>query len=231
MDLRRFLMAVTAVASVFVAAGASARAAPPNTVAARMSEYLSAREALGQFNGVALAMKDGKVVFQHAYGFADVEQGVRNRLDTRFSAASITKQFTAAAVLQLRDAGKLALSDPICRFVDPCPEAWRPVTLKHLLNHTGGVPDYEEALGLGSAEYAAFIGRPDNIDRILKEAAAKPLDFAPGTKWRYSNTGYILLAGVIAKTSGETYEHYVEEHLLKPAGMTSSSIEIGRAHV
>jgi CubicO group peptidase (beta-lactamase class C family) len=152
---------------------------------------------------------------------------VPNRTDTRFAVASITKQFTAAANLQLRDAGKLALTDSICRFVDPCPEAWKPVTLKGLLNHTAGVPDYEEPLELGSADYTAFIGRPDNIDIILKEAATKPLDFEPGSKWHYSNTGYILLSRVIAKVSGQTYERYVEDHVLTPAGMRFSSIDDG----
>ncbi|MBX7249259.1 MAG: beta-lactamase family protein [Caulobacteraceae bacterium] len=203
-----------------------AQAAEANP-APRIAAYLAARERLGQFNGVVLAMRDGKVLFERAYGWADVQHDVRNSTDTRFNVASITKQFTATAILQLRDAGRLSLDDSICRFVDPCPAAWRPVTLKHLLNHTAGVPDYEAPLELGSADYTAFIGRPDNIERILADASSKPLDFAPGSRWNYSNTGYILLARVVAKVSGETYGHYIENHVLAPAGMTASSIDNG----
>jgi CubicO group peptidase (beta-lactamase class C family) len=223
--LRRTFIALAAVAALAGPAPASAAPRPQEQI----STYLAAREKLGQFNGVLLAMKDGKVIFERAYGWASVEQNVRNTPRTRFNVASITKQFTAAAILQLRDAGKLSLADPICRFIDPCPEAWKPVTVKHLLNHTSGVPDYESALELGSDEYTAFITRHDNVDRILKGVAEKPLDFAPGTKWNYSNTGYILLARIIAKVSGETYSHYVETHLLAPAGMTSSSMDNGLA--
>ena len=202
-------------------------AAAPTRVDRKIDELVQARADLGQFNGVVLVIRDGKTVFQKAYGYANLEQRVPNRMDTRFAVASITKQFTAAAILQLRDAGKLSLDDSICKYFEGCPDAWKPVTLKHLLNHTGGVPDYEEPLELFSDEYASFIGRPDNIDRILKEAVAKPLDFAPGSKFHYSNTGYILLSRVISKVSGESYERYVEDHLLAAADMTLSSIDDG----
>ena len=219
---RRVLTAMLAAAML---AASPAHAAPK--IDRQMATYVQARADLGQFNGVVLVLKGDKVLFQKAYGWANVEQRVPNRMDTRFAVASITKQFTAAAILQLRDAGKLRLEDSICQYYEGCPEAWRPVTLKHLLNHTGGVPDYEEPLELFSAEYTSFIGRPDNIDRILKEAVTKPLDFAPGAKFHYSNTGYILLSRVIARVSGMSYERYIEDRLLAPAGMSLSSIDDG----
>ncbi len=221
---RRLMILLAATACL---AAAPATAGQPPAPQRKIAAYLEARERLGQFNGVVLAMRDGKVIFERAYGWADVEQQVRNRPATRFNVASITKQFTAAAVLQLRDAGKLALTDSVCRFVEPCPEAWRPVTVRHLLNHTSGVPDYEAALELGSPDYTAFIGRPDNIERIVKEAAAKPLDFAPGERWNYSNTGYVLLSRIVAKASGQSYERYIEDHVLAPAGMKESRIDDG----
>lgn len=202
-------------------------AAAPTRLDRKIDEYVQARVDLGQFNGVVLVIKDGRTVFQKAYGWANVELQVPNRMDTRFAVASITKQFTAAAILQLRDAGKLDLSDSVCAYVAPCPDAWQPVSLKHLLNHTGGVPDYEEPLELFSADYTSFISHPDNIQRILTEARAKPLDFPPGSKFHYSNTGYILLSQVVAKVSGETYERYVEAHLLAAADMSLSSIDDG----
>lgn len=219
---RRILSAVIAAAMI---AATPAQAAPK--LDRQMATYLQARVDLGQFNGVVLVIKGDKVVFQKAYGWANVEQRVPNRMDTRFAVASITKQFTAAAILQLRDSGRLRLEDSICQYFEGCPDAWKPVTLKTLLNHTSGVPDYEEPLELFSAEYTSFISRPDNIDRILKDAVGKPLDFEPGSKWHYSNTGYILLSRVISKVSGETYERYIEDQILAPAGMSMSSIDDG----
>lgn len=224
------LRILTAPMAAIVAAAclsSTVAAAAPTRLDRKIDEYVQARVDLGQFNGVVLVIKDGKAVFQKPYGFANVEQRVPNRMDTRFAVASITKQFTAAAILQLRDAGKLDLSDSICAYVAPCPDAWQPVSLKQLLNHTGGVPDYEEPLELFSAEYTSFISRPDNITRILTEARTKPLDFPPGSKFHYSNTGYILLSQVITRVSGETYERYIEDHLLAPADMTLSSIDDG----
>lgn len=188
----------------------------------RFETYIRARAALGHFNGTVIVARNDKIIFQRGIGFADFEQRSRATPATRYAVASLTKQFTAAAVLQLRDAGRLSLNDSICKWLEPCPAAWRPARIENLLNHTAGVADYEEPRELGSAAYIALVSQPDNLISIVRESAAKPLEFEPGKKWHYSNTGYVLLAKIVTKASGEPYAQYVERHLLIPAGMNQS---------
>lgn len=197
--------------------------------ASRIEALMRANEGLGHFNGVVLVARNGHIVYQHGFGLAEFEDAVPNTANTRFAIASLTKQFTAAAILQLRDAGKLSLEDSICDRFDPCPDAWKPVRIKNLLNHTSGIVDYEEPLGLGSPDYVAFVSRPDNIQRALDQARAKPLEFTPGLKWHYSNTGYIVLARVIERACGCSYASYITNNLLIPAGMTRSGVFTGFA--
>jgi CubicO group peptidase (beta-lactamase class C family) len=193
----------------------------------RLDQYLAARSKLGQFNGTVLVAQTGRVVFEKGYGLADVANRVPASASTRYEVASITKMFTAAAILRLREAGKLALSDSLCRYLSECPDAWRPVTISHLLHHTSGVPDYENPLELGSREYMDYMLQSRSAERILEVARKKPLDFAPGTKFSYSNTAYILLGVIIEKVSGEPYREYLRTHVLEPAGMVHSSFVSG----
>ena len=190
----------------------------------KFDQYIEARSKLGHFNGTVLVAKDGKILVNRGVGWADFEHRVPAAPATRYAVASLTKQFTAAAILQLRDAGKLKLGDSICDYLDPCPAAWRPATIQTLLNHTSGVVDYEEPRGLGSPAYIAFVTQPGHISTIIAEAAAKPLEFTPGTKWHYSNTGYILLSKVVAKASGRSFQDYVEANVLGRAGMRNSML-------
>jgi CubicO group peptidase (beta-lactamase class C family) len=192
--------------------------------ASGIEALMRANERLGHFNGVVLVARDGHVVYQRGFGLAEFEDAVPNTVETRFAIASLTKQFTAAAILQLRDAGKLSLEDSICDRFDPCPDAWKPVRIRNLLNHTSGIGDYEEPLGLGSPDYVAFVSRPDNIQQALDQARARPLEFTPGLKWHYSNTGYIVLAKVIERACGCSYASYITNNLLVPAGMTRSGV-------
>src|SRR6185369_5860660 len=110
--------------------------------------------------GAVLVSRNGKILLSKGYGYSDIASRTRNSADTRFRAASITKQFTAMAILQLRESGKLALSDSICRWFAPCPDTWKPVTLAHLIHHSSGIPDYEEKLELGSPAYGVFMQSP-----------------------------------------------------------------------
>ena len=213
----------TTIAAI-LALGLIASPAKSQSLTPALDAYMQARESLGGFSGSILVAKDGKILLSKGYGFASFELAVPNKADTKFRAASITKQFTAMAILQLRDAGKLRLDDPLCRFIDDCPDAWKPVTLLQIIHHESGIPDYEEALGLGSERYAAFFDSASSTQRILRDARTKPLDFPPGSKFNYSNTGYIILAAVIEKVSGMPYASYIETHLLEPAGMTNSLI-------
>jgi CubicO group peptidase (beta-lactamase class C family) len=190
----------------------------------RLRSYMKARRDLGHFNGTVLVMQAGRTLISEGTGWAVFEHAVPATSATRYAVASITKQFTAAAILQLRDRGLIEVDDPLCKHLDPCPEAWRPITIRHLLNHTSGVLDYEEPRGLGDPEYISFVTRPDHLETAVKEAAAAPLEFVPGSKFHYSNTGYILLSKVISKVSGQPFGEYIEEHVLRPAGMAESVI-------
>jgi CubicO group peptidase (beta-lactamase class C family) len=202
-------------------AGTSALA---QDVSTRLSDYMEARTGLGQFSGSVLVARHDTVLMSKAFGYASLELAVPNTTASRLRAASITKQFTALAILQLRDAGRLSLSDPISKYVDSSPPQWAPVTIEHLLRHSSGIPDYEEALELGSEAYAAFMVSTSNDKRILSEARAKALDFPPGTKFRYSNTGYMLLSQIIEKVSGRSYADYMESKIFRPAGMSRTNI-------
>ncbi|MFN7986837.1 MAG: serine hydrolase domain-containing protein [Thermoanaerobaculia bacterium] len=207
--------------SALVLSGGPLRAAEP-TFARALDAYLKARTELGRFSGAVLVARGSEVLFRKGYGYADVEARRPFTPETQNEMASISKMFTAMAALKLRDEGKLKLDDSICEYLDPCPEAWGPVTVRHLVHHASGIPDYEERLGLGSAAYLEFMTRPDATERILEEARRCPLEFAPGTKFHYSNSGYVVLAHVIQAAAGRPFAEYVTETLLKPAGMSRS---------
>ncbi len=202
----------------------NAAAAQSLDIAAEIDRYLTARTQLGRFNGAVLVAKDGRVIFRKGYGFADIEKRVPYTPEARHEVASITKMFTSMAALQLRDKGKLKLEDPICNYLTDCPEAWRPVTIQHLMRHTSGIPDYEEKLELFSPKHVEFMIRPDATDLIYANAKKLPLDFKPGEKFHYSNTAYIVLAHVIQKVSGRPFNKFVEKNILKPAGMKDSGM-------
>jgi CubicO group peptidase (beta-lactamase class C family) len=193
-------------------------------VAATIDRYLTARSELGRFNGAVLVAQEGRIIFRKGFGFADVEQRLPYTADTRQEVASITKMFTSMAALMLRDKGKLDLGYSICSYIDNCPAAWRRVTVQNLMRHTSGIPDYEEKLELFSPKHVEFMIKPDATDIIFADAKKLPLDFKPGEKFNYSNTGYIVLAHIIEKVSGEDYYRFVEKNILKPAGMNSSGM-------
>jgi len=164
-----------------------------------------------------LAMRDGRVIYRKAFGLRDLERRLPARMDTHYEIGSITKQFTAAAILQLRDAGKLKIDEKVSAYLADVPHA-NEVTLRQLLTHTSGIPDY---FGLKSDEEFT---KPTRFSEIMKLVADKPLDFPPGSRASYSNTGYLILGRIIEVTSHESYHQYRLEHLLKPAGMTQSYI-------
>lgn len=198
--------------------------ASADTLPQQIDRYVGARTQLGQFSGVVLvATRDG-VVLRKAYGYANFELDVPMTTAAKFEIASLSKAFTAAAVLLLRDDGKLALDDSVCKYTDPCPAAWQPVTVAELLHHTSGIPDYESALGMETPAYANAMAAIDAPRRLVGEARAKPLDFAPGTKFNYSNTGYLLLGFIVEKVSGATYRDFVQKRILTPLHLDSTGV-------
>lgn len=188
-------------------------------VAARADRYLSARMRLGRFSGAVLIARDGRVILREGYGFADVERRIRYTPETAHEIGSVSKMFTAMAALRLRDAGKLDLAAPITRYLDDAPAAWSAITVNHLIHHTSGIPDYEEPLDLGSAKYMEFMSRPEATREIYENAKRESLDFAPGTEFHYSNTGYLVLARLIERAAGRSFTDVIREELLVPAGL------------
>jgi CubicO group peptidase (beta-lactamase class C family) len=167
--------------------------------------------------GLAVAVERHGVVVEEAYGYADVAKKVPVTTDTRFEIGSVTKQFTAACVLQLADAGKLSLDDRLGKYVSDY-FVGRGVTVRQLLEQTSGIPEYLD----GADVVEAASTQPATYATILDRVSAKPLDFPPGTRWEYSNTNYILLGRIIEFVAREKYETYVREHVCEPAGMTQS---------
>ncbi|MCA1617995.1 MAG: serine hydrolase [Acidobacteria bacterium] len=189
----------------------------------KFDEYAQAAAKAENFSGAILVARDGKVLVSKGYGLADVENDVPNTPETRFRLASITKQFTAAAVLLLQERGKLSVQDSVCKYVAPCPEAWQPVTIHHLLSHTGGVPNLTNFNAF--PDYLRTKRDPTTVEALIGRFRDRPLDFKPGEKWTYSNSGYILLGHVVEKVSGRSYENFLRENIFEPLKMTSTGYD------
>lgn len=174
----------------------------------------------GRFSGAVLIARDGQPVFEAAYGYANRAQKIKNTLDTRFHFGSMGKMFTAVAVLQLVEDGKIALDDPVSKFLPDYPnKGVAAVTVYQLLTHTGGTGD---AFG---PEFDANRSRLETLADYINLYGHRGLVFQPGTKWDYSNYGFILLGRIIEVASGETYYEYVRRHIFEPAGMLSTGNE------
>jgi CubicO group peptidase (beta-lactamase class C family) len=171
----------------------------------------------GRFSGTVLVAKNGKILYSEAVGLADREAHIPNRLDTKFNLGSMNKMFTAVSVAQLAQQGKLRPSDPLGKFLPDYPNVeTRSVTIEQLLTHTGGTGD------IFGPEFDAHIPElKDPKDYIALYGKRAPR-FPPGSRFGYSNYGYVLLGAVIEKVSGQSYYDYVRSHVYKPAGMTGS---------
>ncbi len=161
-----------------------------------------------------LVVKDGHVLLRKGYGLADLELSVPMGPDQVLPLCSITKQFTAVAILQLVQAGKLKLSDALSQYLPDYSTQGATITIEELLTHSAGVPSIEE-----QPEARKHWGENLTPEQLLDYTRNRPLAFAPGTNWKYSNTGYYLLGRVIEKISGQSYPDYIRAHLLEPAGM------------
>jgi len=173
-----------------------------------------------KFMGAVAVALNGKIVFSDACGWADAEWDIKNTVDTRFRTGSIAKQFTAAAVLLLHEQGKFSLSDPIGKFLPDLPESWRTATIHQLLTHTSGIPPYTVSPVI---ERLSRLGATPQ--EMIDSVRDKPLDFAHGTRFKYNNTGYILLGMLIEKISGSSYEHFVQENIFDRVGMKDSGFD------
>lgn len=168
--------------------------------------------------GVVLITQRGKVIYKKAFGFANVELEVPMKAQIVFNIASITKQFTAVAILQLMEQGKLSLQDEITKYLLDYSVNGQKITIENLLTHTAGIP------GSSPEAMAKLQARRDvvSLKEIIATFKDRPLDFPPGTKWSYSNNGYMLLGAIIEKVSGSSYSEYLEKNIFKPIGMTQT---------
>jgi hypothetical protein len=172
----------------------------------------------GRFSGAVLVAVHGKPVLREGFGLANREWDIPVTPETEFRIGSMTKQFTATAILQLAEQGKLALSDPIGKYYAAAPKAWNSVTIAQLLSHRSGIPNFTELPGFDDSIARRDL-TPEQVIALTRDA---PLHFAPGSQYEYSNSGYALLGYVIEKQSGQPYADYLREHVFHPLGMGGS---------
>jgi CubicO group peptidase (beta-lactamase class C family) len=177
-----------------------------------------------QFMGAALVARDGKVLLSTGYGFANLEWGVANSPASKFRLGSITKQFTAACILLLEERGKLKVDDPVKKYMTDAPAAWDKVTIFNLLTHTSGIPSFT-----GFPDYASTEAIATTPEKLVARFRDKPLEFQPGEKWNYSNSGYVLLGYLIEKISQQSYSEFVQENIFTPLGMKDSGYDSNSA--
>jgi len=185
-----------------------------------VQSYISAR----QFMGSVLVSQQGKVLLSKGYGFANLEWEVPNSPTTKFRLGSITKQFTAASILLLEERGKLKVDDPVKKYMADAPAAWDKITIFHLLTHTSGIPSFT-----GFPDYASTEATPTTPEKLVARFRDKPLEFQPGEKWNYSNSGYVLLGYLIEKISGQSYSEFVQQNIFTALGMKDSGYDSNSA--
>lgn len=165
-----------------------------------------------------LVAKDGKAIYRKAIGKASLELDVDMIPENVFMLASITKQFTAVAILMLEEQGKLKLNDPVTKFIPEYPTQGKTITVHQLLNHTSGIKSYTD-----NANFLQFARMDKTLDELIDTFKNDPLDFEPGEAFKYNNSGYILLGKIIEVISKDTYENFIEKHIFEPLNMQQSS--------
>ena len=214
----RILYALFAIAFVATPAARAAQAGSSNEELASYADQLFSQAYVADEPGAAvLVAKDGQVLLRKGYGMASLELGVPMQPGMVLEIASVTKQLTAAAILLLQDRGKLSVEDDVTKYLPDYPAHGQKITLHHLLTHTSGVPDFT-----GMPEWWPRMREDMRVTQIIDLFKDKPLEFAPGEKLSYSNSGYVLLGAVIEKVSGKTYEDFIEQEILAPLGMKRS---------
>jgi CubicO group peptidase (beta-lactamase class C family) len=186
----------------------------------RIDRFVEAQLKKQEIPGVALAVvREGKVIKAKGYGLADVELNAPVTERSVFQWASVTKQFTATAILLLAQDGKLKLDDPIRRHYAKAPPAWSNVTVRHLLTHTSGIKGYTELPSFFDTVRKDY--QPEELMGLVMDL---PLEFGPGERWAYSNTGYYLLGLIIEKASGQSYREFLAARIFRPLGMDTARV-------
>lgn len=202
----------TLLLGIFVLPPASGQT-PPNS---QVDRYVQTEMQKRHIPGLALLVaRNGKTVRAQGYGFANLELQVPVKAESIFQSGSMGKQFTATAVMLLVEQGKVGLDDPLTKYFPDAPTSWNQVTVGELLSHTAGFTDYPDKFDFR---------RDYTEDQLLKIVEGVPLAYPPGTKWAYSNLGYLTLGILIHHVTGEFYGDYLQEHIFRPLGMTTTRI-------
>ncbi len=215
MKLPRLLLFATALAGAVIPSAAQLSDA---AAGAEFDKILNATYKADGPGVAVLVARKGKIIYQKAVGMAHLELNVPMRTDHVFRIGSVTKQFTAAAILRLVEEGKLSLQDDLTKFLPDYPTQGKKITVEQLLNHTSGIKSYT-----GMDEWDATVRRKDFTPlELVDYFKNQPMDFEPGADWSYNNSGYILLGYIIEKVSEKTYAEYIDEQFFKPLGMKNS---------
>jgi D-alanyl-D-alanine carboxypeptidase len=177
-----------------------------------VKEQMAARHIPGVAIGV---VRDGKLTLARGYGLANTELNSPVTENTVFEIGSMTKQFTATCIMMLVEEAKIGLDEKITKYLSEMPEAWKEITVRQLLTHTSGIKGYTEV-----GDFMSLARNPHTQQEIIKLVADKPLDFASGEKWAYSNSGYFILGMIIEKVTGKRFEEFLSDRIFKPLGMT-----------
>ncbi|MBV8864622.1 MAG: beta-lactamase family protein [Acidobacteriaceae bacterium] len=186
----------------------------------RMQQIIESYVADHKFMGSVLVARGDHILLDKGYGSANLEWSIPNSPTTKFRLGSITKQFTAACVLLLQERGKVKVSDPVKKYMPNAPTAWDKITIYHVLTHTSGIPNFT-----GFKDYTDLEAKSTTPEKLVERFRDKPLEFEPGTKWKYSNSGYALLGYLVEKITGQTYQQFLEQNIFTPLGMKDSGYD------
>ena len=227
----RSMMLVPAVASFLVSFGVFAQAPPPSpeNLAVKVDALFQKMDSTVSPGCSLSVMKEGKIIYERGYGMADLDHNIPNTPATVFHVASMSKQFTAASILLLAQQGKLSLDDPVRKYIPELPDFGTPITIRQLIHHTSGLRDQWDLLGLSGWRYSLDL--ITNNDVLYVVSHQKDLNFPPGTKELYSNTGYTLLGEVVKRVSGKTLREFTTENIFQPLGMKNTHFRDDHAEI
>lgn len=186
----------------------------------RMDQIVKASVASGEFMGAVLVARDDDILLSKGYGFANLEWDIPNTPATKFRVGSVTKQFTAAAILLLEERRQLKIEDRVSTHLSNVPASWKDVTIQHLLTHTSGIPSFTDL-----PQYRSIKPQPTTPDALLALVQDKPLEFPPGTRSKYSNSGYVVLGMIVEQASGRSYADFIRDNIFAPLGMNDTAYD------
>jgi CubicO group peptidase (beta-lactamase class C family) len=183
-----------------------------------LGQHMRNLEEAGLYSGSILVARRGEIILRHGYGMANRTN--RNTATTKFRIASLTKQFTAVLILRLHEQGKLNIDDGICSYLEFCPPHWQPITIRQLLSHSSGIPDYTEF-----RDFDARQATPTTREELIARFRNEPIIFSPGSMYKYSNSGYILLGQILEYITGMQYAELIKNELCIPLGLNDTDYD------